>query len=115
MTMGLGGHVWSCRSSRSDGPHRLVRQQNTRELRRGQRGKCAIKLAFQHFLGTIGISLRKHLSHADNRGKARLQGGFGFAMNPRVRLAKVLAPLGMPHDNARGIRPRPACEPRFLR
>ena len=53
--------------ARANGPDRLVRKQNTREVSGGQRMEAALKLAFQDRFGVIGFAFREAFTDADDR------------------------------------------------
>ncbi len=62
--------------ARANGPDRLVRKQNTREVSRGQRMEAALKLALQDRFGVIGFTFRQAFAYADDRRQVRGQRGF---------------------------------------
>ncbi len=66
--MRFGGNFGRRRTPGADGPHRLVRNQNTRELGRGQRAEAILELALQNGIGEIRLRARLSVSPTQTIG-----------------------------------------------
>src|SRR6266436_4858589 len=97
--MGFGGNFRGRSAARADGPDRLVCNQNTGELLRGQRAGAAVELAAENFFGQAGVAFVLSFSQEDDGGEAALQGHQSFFGDVVVGFAKKLAPLGMADDD----------------
>src|SRR5437899_8389231 len=66
--MGCRRDFRRCRTARTDSPNRLVCNQNTGELLRGQRAGAAVELAAEYFFGKAGVAFLLCFSNADDGG-----------------------------------------------
>ena len=102
--MTFDGHFRRRRVPGADGPDRLVSNQDTGKLRRGQPGEPTGKLALEHPPGVSGLALDERLTHADDGRKARSQGCFELPVHLLVRLAVVAPAFGVADDHVRRAR-----------
>src|SRR5271156_2193578 len=95
-----GGSLLGCgHAARTDGPNRLVRHQNTGELRGGQTLESAVELAGQHFFHAAPIALGQRFADADDGTQPGAERGAKFAVNLVVGLLEDVAPLGVPNQS----------------
>src|ERR1017187_8882236 len=99
--MGLSGQFRSRSFSRANRPNRLVRQQNTRELRRGQRAPAAFKLALENSLGKIALALAENLTHTNDRRKPFFERSLRLEMHGLVGFVEILPAFGVTDDHCR--------------
>src|SRR5439155_16095639 len=97
--MRLGGNFRGRRAARADGPNRLVCNQNTGELVRGQRAGTTVELAAEDCLGEADVALFLCFSQANDGGQTAFQRHQSFFVDVVVGFAKELASLGMADDN----------------
>ena len=102
--MTFGGHLRRRRTPGADGPDRLVSNQDTGKLRRGQPEEPAGKLAIEHLPGVSGLALAECLTHADDGREPRGQGSFEFAAHLLVGLAVVAPAFRVADDHVRRAR-----------
>src|SRR5712664_2887755 len=97
--MSFGGNFRGSRTAGADGPNRLVRNQNTGELLRGQRAGAAAELPAENLFRKAGIAVLLRFSEANNGCEATIQRNQGLLGNIVVPLAKKLASLGVADDD----------------
>src|SRR6266566_313104 len=92
------------RAARSDGPHRLVRYQNTRELLGGQRTGPPAELLFQDGFGVLGFARGQRFADADDRRQTSNEGGFRLLGDGLVGFPEVLAAFRVADDDVTATR-----------
>src|SRR5208282_806669 len=97
--MGASSQLRCGRAARANGPNRLVRQQNTGELRGGQTEERGSELAAQHEFGVAGLALGEGLPDADDGSQTGGESGAKLAVHLVIGFAKDVAPLGMPDES----------------
>ena len=97
--MGCRRDFRRCRTARTDSPNRLVCNQNTGELLRGQRAGASEKLRAQDVFGLIGFAVIEQFADAHYRSKTGIQGGNRFLGDGVVSIAKELPALGVADDD----------------
>src|SRR6266404_9356639 len=73
-----GRNFRGCRTARTDGPDRLVRNQNTGELVRGQRARAARELPEENFFGEAGVAVFLRFTQTNDGSQAGIKRDQGF-------------------------------------
>ncbi len=92
--MRLGGNFRCRRATRANSPNRLVCNQNTGELLRGQRAGAACELAGEDLFRKASVTVLLGFSQANDGSEAAFQSDQGFLGDVVVRLAKLRRACG---------------------
>ncbi len=101
-TVGFGSDLRRRCFAGSDGPDRLVGDDD-----RGRFGGCdprqnTARLAHQHFVGFAGFAFGQHFSYAYDRHQLVSQRGLQFLVDQLIGLGEILPALGVAEDDMRG-------------